>query len=581
MNKNINIRLIISKASKWCIGEVIVVFLFILLINNFIGNSDNTITSDGILYYNYLPSIFLYHDFGKQEKVSDENILLKKENASLIKYKDHYLNKYSVGTSLLISPFFFYANATAKSQGYEQDGCSLPYQKAVFYAAVFYLFLTLIFIRLLGGFYNISYENIFITQLLIVFSTSVIHYTATEPSFSHIYSFFTITSFLFFTKKYFTEQRFNNFIYACVFLGLTILIRQINVLIILFIPFIAGSVIQLKTGIKNILSTPKYLAIGILSILLILSIQMIAWYIQTDEIIIYSYKGEHFNFLDPAFFKILFGYEKGLFVYAPALLFSFFGILFWIKDKNYFLLISWILFFSILTYILSSWWCWTYGCSFGLRAYIDYYGIFCIPIAILFQRINIYIKLLLLIILSFTAYLNIIQTYQYKNYFLHWDQMNKEKYWKVFLRTEARFRGILWEKKYSLNSSDIIKSDSINEVNAPTNSVKTVYVLNTKISSNSFDSLKDIEIDFYNRFEDNEDAKIELSILKLRDSSVVYLSSNPLIHCAEGELNTYQKGKFNYNLKALEIHEPSLIKLNLITANTSVKLKNFFITFYK
>jgi len=39
------------------INELLVIFLFIFLINNYLGNTDETIKADAAGYYDYLPSL--------------------------------------------------------------------------------------------------------------------------------------------------------------------------------------------------------------------------------------------------------------------------------------------------------------------------------------------------------------------------------------------------------------------------------------------------------------------------------------------------------------------------------------------
>ena len=139
---------------------------------------------------------------------------------------------------------------------------------------------------------------------------------------------------------------------------------------------------------------------------------------QTGSAIVYSYQGESFNFLEPHLFSILFSYKKGLFVYTPVLLIALLSLFWFAYKKEFFLLTTWICFFVLLTYVLS-WHSWFYGCSYGLRAYIDYYAIFFIPFAIMLDKIKTVPKLIIMAITLPTIPLNIIQTYQYKEYILH------------------------------------------------------------------------------------------------------------------------------------------------------------------
>ena len=102
-------------------------------------------------------------------------------------------------------------------------------------------------------------------------------------------------------------------------------------------------------------------------------------------------------------------------------------------------------FFIFLTYILSSWFSWYYGASYGLRAYIDYFTLFFIPFAVFLNESGRFLKGSVIALSILTVPLNVIQTYQYRHYILHNSGMNMEKYWRVFLRTNRQFMGLLYK----------------------------------------------------------------------------------------------------------------------------------------
>jgi hypothetical protein len=584
MSQKSKIIVFLSLANRWFVGEVLILFMLVLTVNNFLGNTPKTIAADGIMYYDYLPSVFLYKDFGVQEKVKDENKEFSRERIDLlIQYKGKYLNKYPVGTAVLIAPFYFYADATATARGYERDAYSEPYQRAIFYAAIFYLFLGLVFLKCLCRLYDISDLTIFITQILAALGTNIYYYTTTDSAFSHVYSFFTITAFLFFAKKYFNELTLRDFLWACFFLGFTILIRQINLLVFLAVPFIAGSWQKLSLGIQKIFKQYTWLINGILLVAAILSIQVIAWYIQTGEYIIYSYQGESFDFSSPHFIDILFSYEKGLFIYTPVVFLSVFGLFIWLKKREYYSLFSWLAFFSLLTYVLSSWWAWGYGCSFGLRAYIDYFSFFFIPIAVFIEHAKRIVKIVLIPIAAFFIYLNIVQSFQYKRFILHWVNMDQQKYWDVFLRTDKRFEGYTWKGRDNydfVNHPPVIyKSVSVGDVTIKKESSQIVYTILSKDIPH-FDSVDFVEIKLDATFLDDEDARTELSITDSSGSQYYYSYSPYLLHFIGSGLNTYQRGYFNFFFPP--ISESNLkIAFRLTAAKRDVILKNIEINFYK
>jgi hypothetical protein len=220
---------------------------------------------------------------------------------------------------------------------------------------------------------------------------------------------------------------------AAVFLGILILIRPINGIVVLSIPFIAQEVFHLQRFFQVRLIL-KSLAI----VLGILSIQLLLWKAQTGNFIIHSYKNEGFYFTHPEIMNCLFSFRKGLFVYSPLILVSILSSrVFW--KKNRFAFFAFISFFLLLVYIISSWWNWYYGPSFGQRAYVDFYALFAIPLAFAIEKR----RKILLLICSLCVFLNLIQTYQYNKQILSsWD-MNFQKYAYVFLKTSSQYRNCL------------------------------------------------------------------------------------------------------------------------------------------
>jgi hypothetical protein len=167
----------------------------------------------------------------------------------------------------------------------------------------------------------------------------------------------------------------------------------------------------------------------------IAGIQLMVYYNQTGALFVYSYEEEGFNFLRPEIFNILFSYKKGLFLYTPLLLIAMFGHVIWFKMQKW-QAISSMLFFLSITYFLSSWWNWYYGGSFSSRAYIEYYVFFALPFAIMLQRLSKPYRRVMLGISMVLVLFCQFQTYQYRYMVIHWDNMDKEKYWEVFLNPD-------------------------------------------------------------------------------------------------------------------------------------------------
>ena len=566
---------------KYFIAEVLIIFIFLFLINNYIGNVDKTINADGIGYYDYLPSIFIHHDILRKDNSTKENSLLYNRintTGVYVDYNNFKVNKYPCGTALLQLPFFAYTYFTSNLSGDNNDGYQRPFQKNIFYAAIFYLFLSILFLKKILTLYNIKKHIIIFCQLTLVLATSVTHYSNYDAGFSHIYSLFAITAFIYFIKSYLHQKKIIHFFLGCLFLGLIFILRQPNILIILFIPFLAGSIKDMKLGFTTLFTNKKNLVIGILLFFVISSIQSILWYIQTGNFFVYSYQGESFNFLDPHFYSILFSYKKGLFIYTPILLFTILSIIWFAYKKYFYLLFTWVSFFLTVTYILSSWWSWFYGCSYGLRAYIDYYTVFFIPFAFMLNSINVTPRILVMILALPTVPLNIIQTYQYKEFILHWIDMDKEKYWKVFLKTDDKFKGLIWKNKYDSNLYSTVDEINIGDVFFPKNTINEVHNINT-IDIPNFDKVSIVQVLIDNVYQENNDTRIVLSINKSSDKYNYYWHERYLLHFHEKTLNQWQTGFFNFEFNPIDDNQEKTITLEVKTGNQNEYLKNVKLKF--
>src|SRR5690606_14158089 len=125
----------------------------------------------------------------------------------------------------------------------------------------------------------------------------------------------------------------------------------------------------------------KLLLVSLMLFAVPVIIQLSATYAQVGKIQLNSYSGEEFtHWKSPYMWQVLFGFRKGLFVYSPVLLLLFPGlVVMYFKSRRLFAGI--LIFGLIITYVLSSWWCWWYGGALGFRAMVDFLGILAIPIA--------------------------------------------------------------------------------------------------------------------------------------------------------------------------------------------------------
>ena len=404
------------------------------------------LSSDGLGYYAYLPALLIDHDITYQKVTERERKILgyeRYEPGYLVKSGDRVVNKYFAGEALLLLPFFLFALFFSWIAGIEITGYSFFFQLFTGLGALFYLFLGLLYLKKILQFFRIGPILSSILLVTILLGTNLFYYSMWQPSMSHVYSFFAINGFLWHFCRAIQTPRLKYITLSGLFLGLTVLIRPTNGIVILLLPFLFNTREEYH-ALKGFLQTRK---IAMLSFMVaftaMVCIQFLLWHIQTGQWFIWSYKDEGFIFGDPQVGNVLFGYRKGLFIYTPLIFLSLLGCLRLVFSnvKRFF---SAALFLILSTYLIASWWNWYYGNSFGARAFIDYYGIYALLLAILLRHRETKASTTVLILLLFPfVALSLLQTWQYTRTIIHPYSMNKAKYQYVFLKTDSVYQGCL------------------------------------------------------------------------------------------------------------------------------------------
>lgn len=391
------------------------------------------IVLDGKIYYSYLPALFIYNDlsfdrspelmaiFGKEWKNTAPN--------------GNKVVKMTMGNAVCWLPFFWAGHLLATFSEHPADGFSPPYHLMIQLAGIFYLLLGLLFLRkLLLRYFDDT--TVAVTLAIVVFGTNLYYYAAYEPYMSHVNSFCMVTLFLYFSLRWLDRRTISNSLLTGLSLGLILLIRPTNFIVIL-IPLILWLFHIRQRGMKwhYLKGDLQHGLIIAVTTLLTFSPQMIYWQVQSGSLLYNSYHEEGFFFLDPHLIEGLFSYRKGWLIYSPLMALSIAGI-FFMKGRLAPLRLPLLVFSAFFIYIIFSWWCWWYGGSYGSRAMIDIYGVLAVPIAAAIREIvnkNRWVRLAAALIIGFFIYLNFFQTAQYRQSLLHFDGMTKKAYWTLFL----------------------------------------------------------------------------------------------------------------------------------------------------
>ena len=419
-----------NNISKYSIYFSVAVVCIMILSARHWKKEDKVIAWDVVSYYAYLPATFIFHDIKLEKKETFDKGIFWPEPLP----DGNKVIKTSMGMSILYSPFFFMSHGIAKLLGWEAYGYSSVYKIGLLVGSVFYLFIGLFFLRRILKVY-FSEQIVALTIVTIALGTNLLNYATYDATMSHLYNFTLITIFVWYTIQWYKSPRLLSLIFLGLLSGLIALVRPSNIVVLVFF-FLYGvfSKETLTQRTRLIFSKFHWFLLMAAGFIFVWVPQFLYWWKVTGHFFVDSYPTERFFWGNPHFIAGLFSYRKGWLIYTPVMAFALVGIiLLFSKMKEFF----WATFVFILiaTYIIVSWWCWWYGGSFGMRSFVDYYGILAIPMALLFSELWRFRKQSKIIVLSI-VFLALLQNNffleKYKRGALHYDSMSKAAFWYSF-----------------------------------------------------------------------------------------------------------------------------------------------------
>ena len=463
---------------------------------------NDNVTADGTGYFAYLPQYLIYPDQGQFEfereihqKYPEKNYFLMLDRAP---DGQKFRNKFYIGTAICQFPFYATTHFLMKVfNSAEADGYSKPYRASIALSALLFLFLgfwSLVqFLQLL----KINDFAIVLTLLILALGTNLNYYSAILSSYSHVYSFGVVSLWLFLAKKWGLQNK--GLTWLGFLLGMIFILRPINIVFVFILPFLFEDFRAFRTRILSLFQEKvqilvrSFVAFGIPIVL-----QMLVTYHQTGSFSIYTYQKEGFsNWLHPEIFNVLFSYNKGFFIYAPAVLLVMPASVYLIAKKR-FLGVGSLTVSVLFVYLVSSWWCWDYGGGLGMRPLIEALPLFTIPIAYLLSESQRIFKWFFA--LWAVGGIIIFQTYQlqYKRHILHYEGVNKTLFWEYFMELDDRFawgmvlkddRDNTPKRKQLRSSVEFVKRMEFNQENQyelthymPFDSTITYYHLQGKVA---------------------------------------------------------------------------------------------------
>jgi hypothetical protein len=382
----------------------------------------DAVHTDAASYYRYLPMIFI-----------DQELDDQKDNPTVIKY--------FIGTAFLYLPFFFLACGTSYIAGLPVDGYSMLFPIFISIGTIFYFILGLRFLSKFLVYYFARSWIICTLLCAITVGTIAFFYTVNAPGWAHIVAFSLVCFLLYHLKKITVDYNKASIIAIIAGSSLLFFIRPTDIIILLITPFLASDLQSFAAILKKVFSERRTLLLALFLAAVPMVCQLAIYKIYTDEFFFWSYTKEGFDFLHPEFMKVLLGYEKGLFVYTPICFLALFG-LFRLFKINRYLFTGIVIYLFLNAYIISSWWCWNYGCIYGPRAFIEHFPLFFLLLGFLLDTTNKFLKNTVIVSLVLLSMLNLFQIYQAVTGILDQDYRTTAKgYWDVFLRTDKGYSG--------------------------------------------------------------------------------------------------------------------------------------------
>jgi len=371
----------ISLLSLFVILITFVSYRFIYFQNND-KNGYNATTWDAFGYYMFLPSEFIYDDVKELKWIPKIDSMYNVTGgqlyqATLLEKTGTYTNKYFSGVAILESPFFFFGHVLAKTIDEPQDGFSWPYQYAIMFAAIFWCFIGFLFLRkVLLLFFDDKVTAI--TLVLIALTSNLIQYVSVDGGMSHAYIFPLYSIVLWLTIRWHEDPSWSKAFMIGLVCGLATISRPTE-LIIIFILILWNTHTKedKKAKWELVFEHKRQLLFCIIGGIIGLLPQLLYWKYTTGSLV-YDV-GSKWVFLNP-WFRVLFGPEKGWFLYTPVAILMVLGLFFM---KNQVFKKSVLIFCLLNIWIIISWSDWRYGASYSTRALTQSYPVFALPLACL------------------------------------------------------------------------------------------------------------------------------------------------------------------------------------------------------
>lgn len=361
------------------------------------------VRGDGVGYYAYLRSALIDHDlrFENDYLQANESFLISKVDAqgkllpSLYTKTGYVENHFTVGPAILWAPLLLAVHgavvvASRFGAHVAPNGYSRPYMLAMALATACYGLLAL-FLAFRVARKHFDDQWAFLATVGVWMASSLPIYMYFNPSWSHAHSAFAVALFLWYWERTRGGRSVSQWALLGLLAGLMGNVYYPNAILLIFPALeVARSLVDRRKSAPAAIPSPT-LALGCATFLVVFVAALLPTFVSRQ--IIYGNPFETgypalwtWNWTAPAFLKVLFSSDHGMFSWTPILLLAVIGLAFLIKRDA---LLGWgaLLTFLAYFYFIASYPDWDGLSSFGNRFFVSLTAIFILGLTALFQSL--------------------------------------------------------------------------------------------------------------------------------------------------------------------------------------------------
>lgn len=367
-------------------------------------------------YYIYLPGTF--HHGMRAANVPDSLRVVAGLGFSLDRERDRIITKYTCAPAIPMLPFYLIAEAI---QGWgRSDGWSRTHHQAIEAGAILYWSAGLFLLAGILWRKGVAPVVVVLSIAAVAFGTNSFYYAFRAPAYSHVYSFFMVCVALhaIHADAGMRMKRFNRwlFVFAC---AMVVAIRPVDLVAALALFGLLG------LERPNELRHPRLYLSGALAGLVVAAPQLLYWKFAHGQWLVYSYGDEGFtNRASPYIKEVLLAPRNGLLPHAPALFLLPLGLWArWRQDPRAAIILT--AAFAIILYSFAAWHSWDFGCSYGMRPFVQYTPFTCLLIGALLVQLHLRMRP------AFWALASMLALVCFVNYraMLEYDGCNLNGFW--------------------------------------------------------------------------------------------------------------------------------------------------------